>query len=97
MSEAPPGLTERSVPRLPRGVRLHYDEARAQWLLMGPERLFKLDEIGVAILRRCDGGRDLAALVAELAETFEAEPATVDRDVRAFLAAFVARGMVTLA
>lgn len=95
MSTAP-ALTDRSVPHLPRGVRLRYDEARGQWLLMGPERLFKLDSIGVEILRRCDGDRDLSALVAELAETFGADPAMVERDVRTFLTEFVTRGMVKL-
>ncbi len=94
---AAPALTEQSVPHLPKGVRLRYDEARGQWLLMGPERLFKLDAIGVEILRRCDGDRDLSVLVAELAESFQADPATVERDVRAFLTEFVTRGMVKLA
>ena len=89
-------LTASSVPSLPRGVRLRYDEAREQWLLMGPERLFKLDPIALEILKRCDGERDLAAIVEDLARSFEAEAAAVETDVRAFLTDLAGRGMVAL-
>ena len=96
MSEAAPTLTGATVPKLPKGVRLHHDETRAQWLLMGPERLFKLDPIALEILRRCDGATDLATMIGDLARQFEADAATVDKDVRAFLGELVARGMVVL-
>ena len=96
MTDATPTPTERSVPRLPRGVRLRYDETRQQWLLMGPERLFKLDPVALAILRRCDGDTDLAAIVADLARQFEAETETVDKDVRTFLGDLAGRGMIVL-
>ena len=96
MTDATRTLIGSSVPRLPRGVRLHHDETRQQWLLMGPERLFKLDPIALAILRRCDGGTDLAAIVADLAREFDAEAETVDKDVRTFLGDLAARGMVVL-
>ena len=96
MTDATPTLTGRSVPRLPRGVRLRHDETRQQWLLMGPERLFKLDPIALAILRRCDGSTDLAAIVDDLAQEFDAEAETVDRDVRTFLGDLAARGMIVL-
>lgn len=89
-------LTATSVPSLPRGVRLRYDEAREQWILMGPERLFKLDPIALEILKRCDGERDFAAIVEDLARSFETEPARVEKDVHAFLTDLAGRGMVAL-
>ena len=96
MSDMTPTLTGATVPRLPKGVRLRHDETRGQWVLMGPERLFKLDPIALEILRRCDGATDLATMVDDLARQFEADAATVDRDVRAFLGELAARGMVVL-
>ena len=96
MTDATRTPTGSNVPRLPKGVRLRHDETRQQWLLMGPERLFKLDPVALAILRRCDGSTDLAAIVDDLAQEFDAEAETVDKDVRAFLGDLAARGMIVL-
>ncbi|MEB1528199.1 pyrroloquinoline quinone biosynthesis peptide chaperone PqqD [Xanthomonas sp. WHRI 7945] len=74
-------LAPASCPRLPPGVRLQHDRARAQWVLLAPERVIELDEIAHAIVSRCDGVRSLAAIAAELAAQFDADPAEVERDV----------------
>lgn len=76
------------VPRLPRGVRLRYDRARDRWVLLAPERIFELDEIGVEILKRCDGRTSAWELSEALAKTFAAEPEEVRADVEAFLSDF---------
>lgn len=76
------------VPRLPRGVRLRYDRARDRWVLLAPERIFELDEIGVEILKRCDGRTSAWELSDALALAFAAEPDEVRADVEAFLADF---------
>jgi coenzyme PQQ biosynthesis protein PqqD len=90
------GLASESVPHLPRGVRLRFDETRDQWLLLGPERVFQLDAVGYEILRRLDGSSNLAAIVEDLARVFEADAATVETDVRTYLSELAARGMVEL-
>ncbi|MBB5942456.1 MULTISPECIES: pyrroloquinoline quinone biosynthesis peptide chaperone PqqD [Xanthomonas] len=74
-------LDASSQPRLAAGVRLQHDRARAQWVLLAPERVIELDEIAHAIVSRCDGNRSLATIAAELAAEFEAEPDEVARDV----------------
>ncbi|WP_369943644.1 pyrroloquinoline quinone biosynthesis peptide chaperone PqqD [Xanthomonas medicagonis] len=74
-------LDASSQPRLAAGVRLQHDRARAQWVLLAPERVVELDNIAQAIVSRCDGVRSLAAIAAELATEFEADPAEVERDV----------------
>lgn len=74
-------LNASSQPRLAAGVRLQHDRARGQWVLLAPERVIELDDIAHAIVERCDGARSLAAIAADLAADFEADPAEVERDV----------------
>lgn len=83
-------------PRLPRGVRLKYDETRGEWLLLAPERVIKADAIAVEILKRCDGTATLAAIVDDLAAQFSAPRARVETDVRALLEELAAKRMVDL-
>jgi len=83
-------------PRLPRGVRLKYDETRGEWLLLAPERVIKADAIAVEILKRCDGTAAFAAIVDDLAAQFSAGRARVETDVRALLEELAAKRMVDL-
>ena len=72
-------------PRLPRGVRLRRDEVRGRWTLLAPERIFEIDDTAAAVLQLCDGERDLAGIVAELAARFNAPLAVIEKDVVAML------------
>ena len=90
------GIGPTTVPRLPRGVRLHHDGVRDQWMLLGPERVLELDQVSREILARCDGAADLTAIVADLAGAFDAPAGVIERDVRAFLADLRDRGMLDL-
>lgn len=84
------------VPRLPRGVRLRYEERRGEWMLLAPERIFKLDGIASEILKRCDGQASLDAIIDDLAQQFEADRAEVAGDVRELLSGLAAKGMLEL-
>jgi pyrroloquinoline quinone biosynthesis protein D len=75
-----------SRPHLPRGVRLKRDEARGRWTLLAPERIFEVDDTAAAVLGLCDGERDLAGIVAELAARYSAPAAVIQKDVVAMLA-----------
>jgi len=96
MSGAPRSVSDDSVPRLPRGVRLVDSPAQGGMVLLAPERVFKPDAIAIEILKRCDGKAAVGAIVDDLARTFAAEPAQVAGDVRAFLQDLADKGMVTL-
>lgn len=85
-----------SKPRLPRGVRLKYDETRGEWLLLAPERVIKADPIAAEILKRCDGTATLAAIIDDLATRFSADRVRVETDVRALLSELAAKRMVDL-
>jgi pyrroloquinoline quinone biosynthesis protein D len=84
------------VPRLPRGVRLKFDETREEWLLLAPERVLKVDSIAVAILQRCDGKATVESIVDDLAATYAADRARIDADVRRLLNGLAAKRIVDL-
>ena len=74
-----------SRPRLPRGVKLRRDEVRGRWTLLAPERIFEVDATAAAVLELCDGERDIAAIVADLASRYNAPAAVIEKDVVAML------------
>jgi len=90
-------LAPEAVPRLPRGVRLHHDPRREEWMLLGPERVMKPDSIALEILKCCDGTATVAAIVTELADRFGAPMEQVDKDVRVFLTELADKRMMELA
>lgn len=85
-----------AVPVLPRGVKLRHDEARGQWVLLGPERVLKLDDISAEILKRCDGEANVENIIGGLAEDFGADAETVGADVKSFLEDIHTRGFLVL-
>jgi pyrroloquinoline quinone biosynthesis protein D len=88
------GIPDTAVPRLPRGVRLHRDEARGGWVLLAPERILQPDAVAMEVLNRVDGRSSLAEIVDNLAATFTAERARIEADVRGFLGNLAEKGFV---
>jgi pyrroloquinoline quinone biosynthesis protein D len=82
-------------PYLPRGVRLRHDTLRNRHVLLAPERIFEIDQIGVEILKRCDG-RNFTALLSDLASSFETAPEQIQDDVESFLRSFADKRVVEL-
>lgn len=89
-------LSPDSVPRLPRGVRIRYDKTREEWILLGPERVLKLDAIALEILKRCDGSATVKIIIEDLGKAFEADYSVIAKDVKAFLLDLKARSMVEI-
>lgn len=88
---------ESDVVRLPRGVRLREDKARGGWVLLAPERVFQLDAIAVQVLTRVDGRRDIAAIVDDLVQAFDAPRERISVDVRAMLSDLIAKNVLEVA
>ncbi len=84
-----------SVPRLPRGVKLHFDKTRDKWIVLAPERVFVPDQIALEILKRCDGEATVAAIVDDLATTFTAPREVIEKDVGTLLQDLANKGVVT--
>lgn len=84
-------LQDHDCPYLPRGVRLQRDEIRDRTVLMAPEKVIELDQIGVAILSRVDGQARLGDIVDDLSSAYNAPRDQVATDVRQFLQTLRAR------
>jgi len=70
-------------PKVAGHFRLQYEQAQSAWVLLYPEGMVKLNPSAGEIMQRCDGSRDVPALVAELETAFDTQG--LEPDVRAFL------------
>src|SRR5215207_4764288 len=71
-------------PVVARGFRLQWEPAQNAHVLLYPEGMVKLNGSAGEILRRCDGERSLAEIVADLERTYGA--ADLSKDVNSFVA-----------
>jgi pyrroloquinoline quinone biosynthesis protein D len=83
-------------PRLPRGVRLVHNESQGGWVLLAPERVFKADTVAAEIVKRCTGEATLAAIVDDLAKTFNAPRQRILADVTAMLRSLADKKLLEL-
>lgn len=81
-------------PRLAPGVRLHFDKARNQWVLLAPERIIETEGPAQDIVRRCDGTRTVSQIVDELAVLYTADRDLIAGDVTDMLADLVAKRLL---
>lgn len=70
-------------PAIGRGFRLQWEPAQNAHVLLYPEGMVKLNGSAGEILRRCEGDRTIAQIVADLEQTFGASNLT--DDVMAFV------------
>lgn len=89
-------LSEGDHVALPPWVRLHFDRVRDRWVLLAPERVLFPCATSVTIIERLGDGRDLADLVAALADEFEAPRATISVDVRRMLQGLADQGFLAV-
>ena len=88
-------VSEASRPVLPRHAKLKFDETRKVWVILAPERVLAPDEIAVEVLRLCDGVRNVAAIVDELAAKYAAPRDAIATDVVAMLQDLADKGLLT--
>jgi pyrroloquinoline quinone biosynthesis protein D len=75
--------SNQDIPRIGRGFRLQWEAVQDAWVLLYPEGMVKLNRSAGEILSRCDGAKNVAAVVAELEQCFGQEG--LEPDVLAFL------------
>ncbi|WP_374587136.1 pyrroloquinoline quinone biosynthesis peptide chaperone PqqD [Ideonella dechloratans] len=78
-----PALPLSVSPRIAPLFRLQYEAAQEAWVLLYPEGMVRLNTPAAEILRRCDGQRDVAAIIADLEQCFQ--QSGLAGDVQAFL------------
>lgn len=71
------------TPRIGRGFRLQWEEAQNCHVILYPEGMIRLNQSAGEILKRCDGERSVAAIVADLEASFAASG--LGPEVEAFL------------
>ena len=89
-------IASADIPYLPRGVRLHHDDIRDNWVLLAPERAVWLDQVGHAILSEIDGKRSFGDITETLSKKFNAPPDEVAKDSASFLGALLDRRFLEL-
>ena len=82
------------VPALKAMYRFQWEPAQSAHVLLYPEGMVKLSNSAGEIMKRVDGERSVAAIIAELKAAFGGAP--LDDDVRNFLAQAQGNGWITL-
>ncbi len=72
-----------SVPRIGAGFRLQWEPVQDCHVLLYPEGMVKLNPSAGEIMKRCDGQRNVAAIVADLEAAFSTS--ALEADVLAFV------------
>jgi pyrroloquinoline quinone biosynthesis protein D len=78
------------LPKLSRLFRLQWEPAQDAYVLLYPEGMVKLNQSAAEILKRCDGRNAVAAIVADLEQTFAAS--NLNNEVQDFLKEAYGRG-----
>lgn len=90
------GLTDDSVVRFARGVRLQHDRVRERWVIQAPERAFIPDPIAAEVLKLVDGTRTVGQIVAGLASQFAAPVDVIGRDVHVMVSDLITRQVLVV-
>jgi pyrroloquinoline quinone biosynthesis protein D len=83
VSCAPAAIDTGIRPRIGAGFRLQWEPAQNCHVLLYPEGMVKLNQSAGEILKRCDGERNLGAIVQDLEAAFNAQG--LQREVIAFV------------
>ena len=65
-------INEKVKPKFPKHVKFRHNKARNEWVILAPERLVKLDDIAVEILKLVDGNYTVNEISQKLSEKFNA-------------------------
>ena len=79
-------------PKLARLFRMQWEEAQGPYVLLYPEGLVKLNQSAGEILKRCDGERDVQAIITDIEQTFNATG--LEKDVTGFIEIATERGWI---
>lgn len=87
-------IDDKVVPRFPKHVKLRYNKPRDEWVILAPERLVKLDNIAVEILKLVDGKLDVSKISKLLSEKFAAPLNVIQKDVINLFQSLAEKGFI---
>ena len=79
-------------PKLARLFRMQWEEAQGAYVLLYPEGMVKLNQSAGEILKRCDGERDVQAIITDIEQTFNGTG--LEKDVTGFIEIATERGWI---
>ena len=79
-------------PKLARLFRMQWEEAQGAYVLLYPEGMVTLNQSAGEILKRCDGERDVQAIIDDIEQTFNATG--LEKDVIGFIEIATERGWI---
>ena len=79
-------------PKLARLFRMQWEEAQGAYVLLYPEGMVKLNQSAGEILKRCDGERDVQAIIDDIEQTVNATG--LEKDVIGFIEIATERGWI---
>lgn len=88
-------LSPSARPALAGHVRLQFDDTRAVWVLLAPERLMTPSETAISVLQLCDGQRTIDAVATMLAEEYDAPQDAILADILPVLQDLADKGYLT--
>ena len=83
-----------TIPYLPAYLKLRHDAGRGRWVLLAPERILTPDQIAVAVLKLCDGKRNVEEIAATLANEYAAPLEVIRKDVVELLQGLADKGYI---
>ena len=78
-----PAVTATTQPRVGTGFRLQWEQVQDCHVLLYPEGMVKLNGSAGEIMKRCDGVRTVAAIAADIEQTYAQQG--LEADVTAFV------------
>lgn len=81
-----------ACPRLGPHFVFRWEASQDAYILLYPEGLIKLNPSAGEILKRCDGQRSVAAIVAELQSVFPGADAEIADGTQAFISTACSKG-----
>jgi len=90
----PVDIDTANIASVAKPYRLQFEEAQDSWVLLYPEGMVKLNGPAGEILKRCDGVKNISAVVDELETAFDQKG--LEKDVVAFMEIALEKRWVTL-
>jgi pyrroloquinoline quinone biosynthesis protein D len=87
-------ISPASKPAFPRGTKLWHDKVQGRWVILAPERVFKLDDVAIAVLQLCDGARTVEQIALELSVSYNAPKERILADITPMLQQLADKGVV---